>query len=201
MIGKDIWISPTDFAEMTGKPLSAYAHQCHAASIALVQSGLLPGPGDWRVARGSCKYVRGQHSWVVLGDVFKPRLILDPTLWSYREVDPEVLVCGRALGWHVPNGSGTLFWHGDWINGDGPIVALDEEGLSLTARSFLAEIGPMDVQGWARLASGPVERGWPAAEIIDRMLDDRRLSALVPIDAQGHLTNRNPGGLYQRVVS
>jgi len=198
-MSNDIWISPADFREMTGKPLSAYAHQCHAASIALVQSGLLPGPDDWRVARGSCKYVRGQHSWVVLGDVFKPRLIIDPTLWSYREVDPEVLVCGRALGWHVPNGSGTL-WSSDWpTHGGGDTITLDEDGLSLAARSFLAEIGPLDAQGWARLASGPVEAGWPAAEIIDRMLDDRRLRALVPIDAQGHLTDRNPQGIYQRV--
>jgi hypothetical protein len=196
---EDIWISPTDFAEMVGKPLESYAHQCHAASIALVQSGLLPGPDDWRVARGSCRYVPGQHSWVVLGDVYKPRLIIDPTLWSYRDQEPNVLVCGRALGWHVPHGSGTLIWSGDWPTGNGPIITLDESALSLTARSFLAEIGPMDAQGWARLASGPVEKGWPAKEIIEAMLDDTRLRAFVPIDTQGHLTDRNPGGVYLRV--
>ena len=199
MIGKDIWISPEDFAEMVGNPLSSYAKRCHEASIALVQSGLLPGPDDWRVARGACKYVPGQHSWVVRGDVYRPSLIIDPTLWSYRDKDPEVLVCGRALGWHVPHGSGTL-WSSDWpAHGGGNTLTLDEDGLSLAARSFLAEIGPLDAQGWARLASGPVEAGWPAAEIIDRMLDHRAMRALVPIDTQGHLTDRNPSGLYQRV--
>jgi len=198
---KDIWISPTDFHEMTGKPLSAFAHQCHGASIALVQSGLLPGPGDWRVARGSCKYVRGQHSWVVLGDPYKPDLILDPTLWSYRDQDPEVLVCGKRLGWHVPHGSGQLIWFGDWPVGNGPIIRIDQHGLSLTARSFLAEIGPLDAQGWAKLASSPVEKGWPAKEIIEAMLDDTRLRAFVPIDIQGMLTDRNPGGMYLRVVT
>lgn len=195
----DIWISPEDFAEMVGKPLSDYAHQCHAASNALVQSGQLPGPDDWRVARGSCKYVPGQHSWVVRGDVYRPSLIIDPTLWSYRDKDPEVLVCGKRLGWHVPHGSGTLTPF-DWpVSGTGRAIFLDSTGLSDEAIEFLLNVGPLDAQGWARLASGPVEAGWPAAEIIDRMLDDPALRALVPIDIQGHLTDRNPSGIYQRV--
>jgi hypothetical protein len=196
---RDIWISPEDFREMTGRALSTYEHRCHEASKALVQSGLLPGPDDWRVARGTCKYVRGQHSWVVLGDVYKPQLIIDPTLWSYRGQDPEVLVCGRSLGWHVPHGSGRLRYENWPTAGGGKVIFTDDWVLSDEAAAFLLALGPLDAQGWAKLASGPVESGWPAAEIIGLMVDDPRLAALVPIDIQGHLTDRNPGGLYQRV--
>lgn len=35
-----------------------------------------------------------------------------------------------------------------------------------------------------------------ADEIIGAMYDDERLSALVPIDIVGMITDRNPGGLY-----
>lgn len=46
------------------EPLDRWAQQCHAASLELVRSEVLPGS---RVARGSCPLVPGQHSWVVVG--------------------------------------------------------------------------------------------------------------------------------------
>lgn len=60
-------------------PLDRYHRNCHVASLHLVREGL----GD-RVARGACRGVGNQHSWVVIGDPYAPAIIIDPTLWSYR---------------------------------------------------------------------------------------------------------------------
>lgn len=40
------------------------------------------------------------------------------------------------------------------------------------------------------------DQNWPAAEIIAAIDDTKALSALVPIDILGMLTDRNPSGLY-----
>ena len=72
------------WAEEILAPLDDWAGQCHAASLKLVRHGDL---GACRVARGACRGVLGQHSWVVLGDDCYDKLatIIDPTLWSYTD--------------------------------------------------------------------------------------------------------------------
>lgn len=179
------------------RPFASWASQCHMVSLAMVQSDLFE-PGEARVARGSCKGVGGQHSWVVVGwDVYAPAaVIVDPTLWSY---DPSVkeIWHGRAdLGRHRPHGSGSIWEWGCPEAGGGPVVELTPSTpLSDAARDFLAMTGPLDRRGWAILSGAPVQ-GWPAREIITAMLETEKVAALVPVDIVGMLTDQNPGNLY-----
>lgn len=184
-------------------PLSTWAQNCHAASLALVRSGLLDEYGQRpRVARGALPGVFGQHSWVVVGDPYQPKLIVDITAWSYSDSYPPVLVSypTPSLPLHRPHGAGSIWDWGVPAVGDGPDVPLAVE-VSSRARMFLGMVASqyqregLDHRGWATLANAPVE-GWPAAEIIAAMDDTPGLSALVPIDILGMLTDRNPGGLY-----
>jgi hypothetical protein len=174
------------------KPLSKWRHDCHGASLTLVKNGI----GN-RVARGFCPGVGSQHSWVVVGDdCYEPEYIIDPTLWSYREDVEGIYVGSMTTYSHRPHGTGSIWEWGRPSSGDGPIVTLTPTmKLSRSAAVFLEMIEPLDLQGWAALASAPVG-GWPASEIIAAMDDTKELSALVPIDRIGMLTNRNPGGLY-----
>lgn len=176
-------------------PLGRWARDCHAASLYVVRSGVL-GP-EACVARGVCRGVGGQHSWVVLGDPYdQSRRIVDPTLWSY---DPTVVGIWTGFGVerHRPHGSGSIW---DWgrPEGDGgePIALTPKTPLSEEAEFFLDMLGPLDRAGWMRLSGAPVG-GWPAAEIIAAMDDTPALEPLVPIDILGMLTDRNPGGLYR----
>lgn len=169
------------------------ARDCHSVSIRLVNAGV---PG--RVARGSCQGVGSQHSWIVLGpDVYAPDArIIDATLWSYDD-EVEGVWHGTARdGLHVPHGAGSIWEYGQPQSSGGPIIELvTREPLSSDAQLFLDLLGPLDVRGWAMLAHAPVG-GWPAEEIIGVMYDTPALSALVPIDVVGNLTDRNPGDLY-----
>lgn len=180
------------------RPLGHWAHQCHAASVKLVQSGVL---GECRVARGSCEGVGGQHSWVVLGnDCYDDKaIIVDPTLWSY---DPEVegvWVGSYRDGRHVPHGKGSIFQWGRPETaeeaGEEPLDIEPEGGWSPMARMFLDMIGPMGKKGWVQLAHAPVE-GWPAKEIITAICQTDDLGGYVPIDIKGMVTDLNPGELY-----
>lgn len=190
----DVW---RDLAAAVLHPLDRWACQCHAASLELVRSGVL---GPSRVARGWCRGVRGQHSWVVLGR--DPYLlgvtIVDPTLWSYDPTVSGVWV-GQATngGRHVPHGGhGSIWTYGKPTRGKGPVVELTPtEPLGADASAFLRLLGPLDRDGWALLAGAPV-LGWPAGEIIAAMLDTDDLRALVPIDVAGMVTDRDPEGLY-----
>lgn len=188
-------------AESIGANGDRWWRNCHAASLAIVQSGIFPGA---RVARGSCEGVGGQHSWVVLGSPYdREAEIIDPTLWSY---DSDVTGVWRGkrvgLGWrHRPHGDGHYFiggrpnhWGGDTIRLT-PTTPLSED-----ARDWLEMIGPLDRQGWAQMAHLPVD-GWPAAEIIAAMDDTDDLSVLIPIDILGMVTDRNPSGLYMRATA
>jgi hypothetical protein len=187
-------------------PLSRWGARCHAASLELVRSGVLGGLA--RVARGACDGVGGQHSWVVLGgDCYaRDALIVDPTLWSYREDVDDVWFGSYEVGWHRPHGQGSIWQWGRPPRAD----EMGEEPLELTPRqpwseeavSFLAALGRLGLRGWVQLAHAPVE-GWPAAEIIDAMcetpnprLPEATLGGYVPIDIVGMLTDRNPRGLY-----
>lgn len=179
--------------------MDRWSHQCHAAAIHLVRAKIFSGA---RVARGAVMGVPGQHSWVVLGGVYHPEAIIDPTWWSYVHPErPDVrYVTGRPTGAYHPHGSGMIWDTGCPASGGGEDVVLNAD-LSKRAQDFLGlcrkmnDDQPLDLRFWAGLANAPVG-GWPAAEIIAAMDDTPEVSALVPIDILGHLTDRNPGGLY-----
>jgi hypothetical protein len=191
-------ITVEDVERITGEPFAATAHRCHAVSLAIVKSGILPDGA--RVARGTCRGVPSQHSWIVVGDPYALGVpIIDPTLWS---CDPTVkgVWHGRATnrGRHISHGgAGSIWSYGKPVHSGGETVPLTPAApLSSSARAFLDLLGPLDRRGWMMLADAPV-LGWPAAEIIGAMVDTKGLCALVPIDRVGMLTDRNPGGLYQ----
>lgn len=183
------------WAEEVLAPLDDWSHQCHAASLKLVKDGAL---GECRVARGSCRGVAGQHSWVILGnDCYDRRAtIIDPTLWSYDErVDPIWIGTYRSNR-HHPHGQGSIWRWGRPDSPTGPVINLTpRQPFSANALSFLALLGPLDVHGWAQLAHAPVEQ-WPAGEILDAIYHTDNLSAYVPIDILGMVTDLNPGSLY-----
>lgn len=173
------------------RPLNKWRRNCHGASKRLVDAGV----GDC-VARGTCHGVGSQHSWVVIGDPYKPKLIIDPTLWSYRNDVKGIYIGSPDVYHHRPHGSGSIWQYGQPVKGNGNIIRLTPSTpLSRDALGFLELVEPLDREGWARLANCPVE-DWPAREILAAMDDTRELSALIPIDVLGMLTNRNPSGLY-----
>ena len=181
-------------AHETLAPLKQWAHRCHAASLRLVKSGVL---GPSRVARGACKDVGGQHSWVVLGDdcYDEHTTIVDPTLWSYRDDVEGIWIGTLAHGLHTPHGRGSIWRWGRPNEPTGPVVELTpRQPWSKAALGFLDVLGPLDREGWIMLAHAPVG-AWPAGEIIDAMCESG-LEGYVPIDRVGMLTDRNPQGLY-----
>lgn len=170
---------------------------CHAVSLLIVQTGLFP---DARVARGSARGVLGQHSWVVHGDPYdKDSRIIDATLWSYDSSVKSIWTGTGRDGVHVPHGSGHVLTGNPPSHHGGETIHLTPSTpLSPDALRFLRLIGaPLDYRGWHEVAHLPVG-GWPAREVIEALLDTPSLAALVPIDVQGMLTNRNPGRLYLR---
>lgn len=195
-----------DSVRKTNKML-AWAHRCHEASILLVKSGLLPSCA--RVARGWHPQVRSQHSWITLGDCYNPDVtIIDPTLWSYLTSDiagkvpmPPTIAIGCARQYDGrPHGFGDIWKFGRPDNavfkGERFFPKEPKNGWSAAANEFLRIIGPMAHHGWGFLASKCPVGGWPAGEIIEAMHYDKRLTALVPVDRLGMLTDINPSGLY-----
>jgi hypothetical protein len=183
-----------EIAEETLAPLDRWACRCHAASVALMNSGRF---GTCRVARGSADGVAGQHSWLVLGDdCYANTVVIDPTLWSYNPNVKGVWVGTYRHALHRPHGKGSIWNWGRPDEATGPVIELTpRQPFSLAAKNFLELLGPLDVRGWAMLVHAPVE-GWPAAEIIDAVCENPILRPHVPIDIVGMLTDRNPGGLY-----
>jgi len=182
--------------EAIERSFESLRHQCHAASLALVRSGLL---GDEaRVARGVCPGVGGQHSWAVIGDPYdEAATIVDITAWSYDERRPRVWITSISEGVHRPHGYGMIWQSGKPFHTGGETIELAHPAnLSPSARQFLAMVEPLDHRGWGMLANSAV-LGWPAREIIEAMLDTKGLGPLVPIDIVGMLTDRNPDGLYR----
>lgn len=179
-----------------GVPFARWAHHCHAISLAIVKARIFPVA---RVARGVTVGVGSQHSWIVLGtDCYDPDAdVYDPTLWSYvPEIDGIWTGTARERP-HLPHGSGLVYNAPMPRPGRGLTIELTppEGGWSSEARAFLSVLGPLDIRGWLQVANLPVQ-GWPAAEILGALDDDRRTTALVPIDVLGMLTDRNPQGLY-----
>lgn len=194
--------------EALGRPLGDLRLQCHAASLALVQSGLL---GDRaRVARGILSGIDGQHSWAVVGDPYRPERIVDITAWSYN-VQRQGMTVPRVWepaphrgDWpgfadHIPHGTGPVLGAGYPVCQDGDTIPL--EGLSADAQGFvdlvarLNDRDGLDIHGWAGLLASPVG-GWPAGEIMAAAHKHQRLAAFVHVDRLGMLTDINPGGLY-----
>jgi hypothetical protein len=179
-------------------PLEGWAQQCHAASMRLMNSGRF---GTCRVARGWCKGVGSQHSWLVIGDdcYDQDATIIDGTLWSYDKTVDGVWVGAMRDGRHGPHGSGSIWNFGRPTNAeeDGEDVfelTPPSAGWSDEAQSFFSLLGPMSRQSWIRLAHYPVE-GWPAGEIINAICESG-LEGYVPVDIIGMNTDRNPRGLY-----
>jgi len=173
--------------------LEQFHHNCHACSLAIVRTKLLPQ--NARVARGFHSAIMSQHSWVVLGDPYDPKsIILDGTLWSYTN-RPPVLYCGRSREYR-PKGSGRIWDHGFPPLPTTEIIPLDAE-LSDNAKIFLSTVAPngLDFNGWIRLANSPVQ-GWPCKEIFTAMYQNDKLRGVIPIDVIGMITDMNPGKLY-----
>jgi len=173
--------------------LRKWRRQCHAASLAVVRTGML-GPTA-RVARGTHPEVVGQHSWVVVGNPYwSISPIVDVTLWSYTKREPY-LHMGMAHDGYRPHGAGQFDWRDRIYPAEETIIL--GVGWSDDARNFLETVAPfgLDRAGWSRLAQGPLG-GWPSKEIVSAMRKDPRVRALVPIDIAGMLTNENPEGLY-----
>jgi hypothetical protein len=190
-----------EIEEAIGHPSAGWGGRCHAVSLAIVKTGLLGVPGqEARVARGFCKGVGSQHSWIVLGrDCWSPDLYLaDPTLWHYAGGEPRVITGRNMNARHRPHGTGSIWEYGapESCAADEAIWLERHEDLSDEAQAFLECCGPLDRRGWMFLANAPVQE-WPAAEIIEAIADDPQLGAvMVPIDILGMLTDRNPNGLY-----
>jgi hypothetical protein len=186
-------LTVADVEVILGKPLSEIGFSCHSVSLAIVKSGFYPKS---RVARGRCRGVPSQHSWVVIGtNCFSPTAqIVDATLWLYDRSVDQVWLGNASQGRHVSHGSGSIWQYGMPSSSGGEVISLQVD-LSYEASAFLDLLGPLDYRGWAQLAHAPVG-GWPAREIIEAMLDTPRVAALPPIDVVGMLTDRNPNGLY-----
>lgn len=174
-------------------PFLKWSHNCHVISHAFVRADIFPYA---RVARGRCRGVISQHSWIVVGhDCYDDDApIVDPTLWSY---DPEVegIWTGTiASGLHTPHGYGNIWRYGKPPEPKDDPIELDVP-LSKEAEQFLELCGPLDMHGWAFLAHAPVG-GWPAAEIVEAMFNTPQLKVYLPIDLVGMLTDLNPGECY-----
>jgi hypothetical protein len=176
-------------------PREAWAHQCHATSLALVKSGLLPAGA--RVARGGCRGVRSQHSWVVLGDPYDSEVeVVDVTLWSYDASVDTVYQGAASLRPHVPHGSGSIWEYGRPPEPEGEVIPLAvDPGRAGSDFLRLALPEGLDQEGWRVLAHAPVG-GWPAGEVFTAMNATPKLAALIPIDVLGMATDVNPKGLY-----
>jgi hypothetical protein len=166
----DPTITADSLASLIGREVEDWARDCHAVSISIVRTGIIP---DGRVARGYCDGVGGQHSWIVKGDPYAPDMIIDPTLWSYVPSAPPLLIVDdpKTNPWgHRPHGGYNIWKVGAPVSGTGSPVVLDTSNLSREAQGFVKVLDPLDATGWGNLFSNAV-LGWPCAEIMTAMLD------------------------------
>lgn len=176
-----------------GEPVGDWSHRCHEISLAIVRSGVLETP--CRVARGTCRGVPGQHSWVVLGmDCYAdPVTVVDPTLWSYTDFK-GIFLGSSTIHRHSPHGMGNIW---QWGRPESSTENVIELAVTVNdeAKNFLRLIGPLDDLGWQVLLHAPV-LGWPSAEIISAAYQTPELRQYIPIDIVGMLTEHNPGKAY-----
>jgi hypothetical protein len=164
-----------DVAMIIATPVEEWAFQCHAISLAIVKSGLLPSGS--RVARGACHGVPGQHSWIVVGDgdgladaYADDARIMDATLWSYTKEEPYIWEGSALEGRHKPHGKyGHIMQFGrppKPVEEPVPLAPAQMEKLSSDAKAWVNSMfGPLDRRGWMALGDHTME-GWPAGEII-----------------------------------
>ena len=199
-MGTALRFSEAEVEEAIG-PLDAWAMQCHAASVALINSDLFSDRFR-RVARGTAQGVFGQHSWVVLGeDCYNPNaIIVDVTLWSYDPKQPRVLIDRAKNLSHLPHGSNSIWDAGCPIPGDDEDMPLDLPFMHKAEpfyRMVREKVGRTDRRFWMSLWSSNAMLGFNASALLEAFLDrypDQ--AAIVPIDIIGMLTDRNPSGLY-----
>lgn len=176
-----------------------FARDCHSVSLALVRSGLLgKGGRRLRVARGACRGVGGQHSWVTLGSPYDPTsTIVDLTLWSYDPTAARIHVQDGMGDRYRPHGFGFIFDSEKPHSRGGEPMPLAMDRLSPQARQFLHIIGPLDAPGWAALWSRTGMLGWPSGEIMAAFIEQYpAMRSFIPIDLVGMLTDTNPESLY-----
>ena len=189
-----------DYEQAIGRSLTDWTRDCHGVSLALVRSGLVTEVTGHRarVARGYAAGVDSQHSWIVLGDDCYGATVpvLDLTLWSYLPKAPVVYTGMAGALPHRPHQSDSIFAAGMPTNQGGPVVELTpSKPLGLRAEGFLRILGPLDARGWSQLAHSPMQ-DWPSSDIVSAMYETKELTALIPIDIVGMLTEHNPGELY-----
>lgn len=199
------WLTEEVVEKALGHPIDQYAHNCHAASLALLHSGLFPKA---RVVRGSAKGVGGQHSWLVTGnlpsDCYSTGVdIVDITLWSYDERQPRVMVTNLSRRIHRPHFDGNIMdWGCPEVEGGEGITLTPSKPLSSEAQHWLNLFRkangrkPLDRRFWATLMTHAPYRGWPSEEITKAVYETEVLRAFIPIDRVGMHTDLNPGGLY-----
>lgn len=194
------WTNHEQIAADIGWPFKDWSHQCHAVSIAIVKHY-----GIGRVARGTCRGVAGQHSWITLGDPYDPdATIIDPTLWSYVDDVNGIVVTTMTASEHRPHGwaNGRTIWQWGVPDSEGgPTIDLTPaKPLSREAEGFLkvcrSAVGSLDRRFWWSLVNQAPLVGWPAREIIEAVYHTDQLSVLIPIDIVGMVTDLNPSGLY-----
>jgi len=200
--------SVAEIGEIIALPPERWHGHCHTVALAIVRAGIVPHA---RVARGVCKGVPIQHSWIVgptadgeLGDCFAHNaVVIDPTLHCYNPEVTGVYVTHADLdGWHTPRGAGpdilTVGRPAPPAPG-APVIPLNPQAfaeMSELARDFVTTLlGPLDRIGWSQLGNLPVI-GWPSDEIVRAMYQTPRLRAVLPIDIVGMLTNLDPRELY-----
>lgn len=182
-------------ADDIGVPASEWGNRCHEISLKLLKSGAF---GKGRIARGIHTDCPSQHSWIVLGDdCYDPdAVIVDPTCFSFRGEAPVIVVTTNRDPRYKAHGAGYIFDVGMPPAPTMEPITLDPDTLTTEANDFLQIVGPLDIRGWAYLASNCPVEGWPAREIIIAMRAHPSLRAVVPIDIVGMLTEENPNNAY-----
>ena len=185
-----------DIERAISEPAKDWARSCHRISYAIVASDLF-APGTCRVARGTCRGVPGQHSWIVFGDPYDlDAPILDPTLWSYVPAAPTLWTGdGHSMFRHRPAGFGRF--HAGPQPYSAHKVEIIPNALTKAATGFLADVrpiacGPLDRAFWAFLLSHSNVGDTPAADIIRAAWGHPDLRPLVPADRAGMLTGLPP---------
>lgn len=178
-------------------PRELWANRCHEVSLQLLKSHLFEDV-DARMARGWGMQIRGQHSWIVLGDnVYDDETyVIDPT-WSATHSNKAMIMFVKNLTVHRPHGYGVLSTFPESSGGDELVP--DDPSPSVKSWLDLARIvvGPLDRKFWLGLFNGPMQ-GWPSRELVAWGYGQEGLRALIPMDIVGMLTEENPMGLYLR---
>jgi hypothetical protein len=122
--------------------------------------------------------------------------VVDITLWSYDPAAPVIYVAKASKRPHTPHGAGSIWQYGPPPEPVGPIIELAVDPGD-AGRDFLRLAAPdgLDQRGWGVLAHAPVQ-GWPAKDTFTAMNATPKLSALIPIDILGMVTDVNPKELY-----